>query len=214
MVVRRGAGSAGCRSSAGLGSGTSHCTGFYGLVVLAPLLVVTGPPGAGKTTVARRLAEQAELPSVHLHADDFWHHLVQGYIQPWLEEAHQQNQAVMRAVLASAISFWQDGYQVVLDGVLGPWFLPALWEATPRDMEIDYVVLRPTLSDALERVQTRQGHGFRDDAATRHMYAQFQDLPEPYEGHVVDTSSLSAESATALIRSQQGQSLRLARSSR
>ena len=157
------------------------------------------------------MAEQAELRSLHLHADDFWHHLVQGYIEPWLPEAHQQNEAVMRAVLASATCFWRDGYQVVLDGVLGPWFLPTLWEATPRDMEIDYVVLRPTLADALERVQTRQGHGFRDEAATRHMYAQFQDLPEPYERHVVDTSQQSAESTTAMIRREQGQSLRLAR---
>ncbi len=179
--------------------------------VPVPVVIVTGPPGAGKTTVARLLAEQSELRSVHLHADDFWKHLVKGYVEPWLPEAHKQNEAVMRAVLASATSLWRDGYHVVLDGVLGPWFLPSLWETTPLEMAVDYAVLRPTLSEALHRIRMRQGHGFRDEAAAARIHAQFRDLPAGYERHVVDTSGLSAERAAALIQSQLGQSLRMTR---
>lgn len=43
------------------------------------MVVLTGPPGAGKSTVAAILAESYS-PSVHLHADDFWHFLRRGAI--------------------------------------------------------------------------------------------------------------------------------------
>ena len=41
------------------------------------VIVLAGPPGAGKSTVARLLADRRS-PSVHLHCDDFWHYIVRG----------------------------------------------------------------------------------------------------------------------------------------
>jgi|GEM_PF-4392598 len=45
------------------------------------LIVLTGPPGAGESTVARFLADRLS-PSVHLHCDDFWHFIKQGASAP------------------------------------------------------------------------------------------------------------------------------------
>ncbi|WP_072475017.1 AAA family ATPase [Amycolatopsis australiensis] len=36
------------------------------------LLILTGPPGAGKSTVARLVAEDAPRATVHLHTDSFY----------------------------------------------------------------------------------------------------------------------------------------------
>ncbi|HYG92510.1 MAG TPA: AAA family ATPase, partial [Nocardioides sp.] len=59
------------------------------------VIVLTGPPGAGKTTTARTLAGSF-AKAVHLHTDDFWHCIVAGAVPPYLPESDEQNQTVVR----------------------------------------------------------------------------------------------------------------------
>ena len=53
------------------------------------VVIVSGPPGAGKSTVVRLLAD-AVTPSVHLHMDDFWAFIRRGGIAPYLAEAQRR----------------------------------------------------------------------------------------------------------------------------
>jgi hypothetical protein len=64
----------------------------------------------------------------------------------------------------------------VYDGVVGPWFLPVFAAATGLD-RLDYVVLLPTVERCVQRVRTRTGHGFGDEAATRKMHHEFATAP-------------------------------------
>ena len=61
-----------------------------------PLLLLTGPPGCGKTTVAPLVADRHE-PSVCLDLDWFFSKLRRGAIDPWRVEAHTQNRIVLQA---------------------------------------------------------------------------------------------------------------------
>ena len=135
------------------------------------LLVVTGPPGAGKSTVAQLVAERDD-PSVLVEGDAFFGFLATGAVEPWLTAADRQNEIVIQAAGAAAGRFAAEGYATVYDGVVGAWFLPTFLAATGLD-GLDYVVLLPPVELCLARVRTRAGHGFTDVGATRHMHAGF-----------------------------------------
>ena len=135
------------------------------------LLVVTGPPGAGKSTVARLLTDRAAR-SVLVEGDAFFRFPARGAIAPWLPDAREQNETVTRAAAAAAGAFAAGGYTTVYDGVVGPWFLATFAAATGLE-RLDYVVLLPSLDTCLHRVDTRLEHAFRDEAATRKMHDEF-----------------------------------------
>jgi cytidylate kinase len=139
--------------------------------LIVSLLVITGPPGAGKTTVAREIAQQFET-SVLIDGDAFFAFLERGAIEPWLPESSAQNAVVTKAAAAASGRFASAGFATVYDGVVGPWFLPTFAAATGLD-QFDYAVLLPSVERCVARVATRTGHGFNDEAATRKMHEEF-----------------------------------------
>jgi cytidylate kinase len=134
------------------------------------LLVITGPPGVGKSTVAALVADR--LPrSVLIEGDAFFAFLRQGAIQPWLPESHAQNEIVIDAAAVATGRFARD-YPTVYDGVVGPWFVDTFLAGTGLDA-LDYAILLPDVEVCVERVMSRVGHGFRDEAAARKMHGEF-----------------------------------------
>jgi cytidylate kinase len=73
------------------------------------LLVITGPPGAGKSSVARILADAAKH-SVLIEGDAFFGFLASGAIEPWLPASNDQNTIVTKAAASAAGAFATGGF--------------------------------------------------------------------------------------------------------
>ena len=164
---------------------------------MASLLIVTGPPGAGKSTVSALLAQESDR-SVLVEGDQFFDFLAEGAIEPWLPESRHQNQVVTEAAAVATGRFATD-YETVYDGVVGPWFLRIFARATGL-VELDYVVLLPSVETCVARVQGRVDHGFTDEAATRKMHHEFVEA-ELDRRHLLAGDSMSPKAVVRAIQS-------------
>jgi hypothetical protein len=120
------------------------------------LLLLTGSPGCGKTTIAPLVADEAAL-SVCLDLDWYFAKLRSGALEPWRHEAHQQNRVVLSAAASAVATFTAGGYFTVAEGILYPFMLDLFVNACkPLGIELNYAVLSAPLSVVLSRVQTRR----------------------------------------------------------
>lgn len=165
----------------------------------ASILILTGPPGSGKSTVARLLAENAERPAVHLHTDDFYTSIRTGFVAPYLPESQRQNEVVIGVIVGAAIAYAHGGYDVIVDGIVGPWFLePFRAASSANKTALAYAVLRPGADVSLARAKARAAHALKDEEAIHGLSKAFANLGE-LERHSVDSASQTPDETATLV---------------
>lgn len=165
------------------------------------IVVITGSPGTGKTTAATIAAKESDMEkSVHMHTDDFYHYLSKGAIPPHLPESNTQNLIVIEAFLEAAKRYVNGGYDVVIDGIIGPWFLKPWLTIVQEGYEVHYIILRASKEKTMKRAMERSKLDRKTNIELAEiMWEQFCNLGI-YEQNVIDTTSLSIHETVSMIK--------------
>jgi tRNA uridine 5-carbamoylmethylation protein Kti12 len=164
-----------------------------------PVLLLTGAPGVGKTTVARVLAEGANR-AAHIESDRFFHFIEPGLIEPWKPDSHDQNTVVMQAVAQAAVAYAGGGYLTIVDGIILPaWFLEPMRTAVRgAGQGVAYGVLRAPLDLCLARARDREARPAADADVVERLWREFADLGA-WERHAIDIDELSPDDAAGVV---------------
>ena len=107
---------------------------------------------------------------------------------------------VIEAFLEAAKCYVRGGYDVIVDGIIGPWFLKPWLNIVQEGYEIHYIILRASKEGTMKRAveRTKLDKETNTDLVEV-MWEQFHNIGE-YESNVIDTTNYLIQDTVSAIQ--------------
>ena len=171
------------------------------------VFLISGIPGAGKTTVARALAQRFPR-AVHVESDRIGELVVSGGVFPHeepREEASRQLELRRVTMCRIADTFADAGFVVVLDDVVVSPGVLAAYQEQLRTRPLVFVQLAPRLEVVRARDAGRDKQWFD---VWSHLDAEMREW-DPRPGLWLDTSDMTVEETVDAMLDRSGADARL-----
>ena len=170
----------------------------------APIFLLTGTPGSGKSSVARALLQRFEF-GLHLPVDDLREFVVSGIAHPiptLTEETGRQFRLARESAAMTAKLYATNGFAVVIDDVISSDDVSSMFEPALNEFDFHKILLQPRLEVALERNRTRTNKNFdpsflEEPIRQIHAWMSAQELPKDWLR--IDSSQLNLEQTVDAI---------------
>lgn len=173
----------------------------------APIFLITGPPGAGKSSVARALLQRFPF-GFHIPMDDLREWVVSGVAHPvptWTDETTRQFTLARQGAVYLAKQYADAGFAVVIDDIVNARDVDQLFSPALEGYPFHKVILLPSVTTALQRNQQRTNKTFNTtilDEPIRNIHKWFREQDaSPDAWLTIDSSHLTIEETLEVILS-------------
>jgi chloramphenicol 3-O-phosphotransferase len=176
------------------------------------VLILTGPPGAGKSSVAQALAERYDRVA-HVDVDTLRHFITPtGYIAPGKPGFQRQQALAVRNACSLARNFLEERIAVIVDDVVigTPDLERYLSGLQDSGCTVHYVRLLPSL-DVCQARNVARREGRQPSERVERVWREFE-AAGPFAGVTIDSSALDAHTTADKLQAltTSGESLVLA----
>lgn len=169
------------------------------------VLVIVGPAGSGKSTAAKRFADEVEGVWAYISQDDTRDLIYAGWKSPmeeWADEVPVQWEVSHKITRDMMCRYQEAGINCVADG-----FSPNLRAEYAelarylKGIEYKLVVIMPSLEKVLERNAQRTGSARLTDQQTRNLYGWYEEfIAEAKNATIINSTNLTLDEVVARLK--------------